>query len=263
MRSVLFRLPLRQCPRAQWTRGDLASRLCIQFNSTLKGSAQNSSLKATVNPARQILRPPRSTQIKPETEPKKAITKPQQVIIYHAGTGRIAFIGTMRITTILIFAVSCAVVAPAFYFSEDTPWFTAPAIVVGGSIPMLFVLFTSAPFVNHVYLAIPTIAQQTRQRTQAYLKNVPRNATLNIETMKLNFYPRRTEVSLEDLIPARSKVRPVSFMHTKPQPQPWWKGKSPIYFYAPEKSKHGARATLRYFPEVWEGVFAKIKANRP
>ncbi|KAK2809199.1 hypothetical protein FQN50_004035 [Emmonsiellopsis sp. PD_5] len=136
-------------------------------------------------------------------------------------------------------------------------------VVVGGSIPMLFVLFTTAPFVNHVYLAIPTIAQQTRQRTQAYLKNVPRDATLNIETMKLNFYPRRTEVSLQDLIPARSRVRPVSFAHTKPEPQPWWKGKSPIHFYAPEKSKHGSRATLKYFPEVWEGVFAKIKANQP
>ena len=38
----------------------------------------------------------------------------------------IAFIGMMRLATILLFVVSCTVVAPAFY-AADFPWYTAPA----------------------------------------------------------------------------------------------------------------------------------------
>lgn len=52
--------------------------------------------------------------------------RPKQVVIYHAGSGKVAFIGMMRLTTILIFVVSCTVVAPAFYAAEY-PDFVAPA----------------------------------------------------------------------------------------------------------------------------------------
>lgn len=55
-----------------------------------------------------------------------ARARPQQIVIYHAGSGKIAFIGMMRLSTILIFVVSCTVVAPAFY-AADYPWYIPPA----------------------------------------------------------------------------------------------------------------------------------------
>lgn len=186
----------------------------------------------------------------------------------------------MRITTLLIFSVSCLVVGPAFYYSGDFPWYITPAsksssyiriftwpmltdvVVIGGSIPMLFVLYTTAPFVNLIYLTLPYAARQTRQRTQFYLKDVPRNAILNIETMQLNFYFRKTQVALSDLTTGRSTFRPVNLINTNPTPQPWWKGNN-IYFYAPAKTRLSSKPTSKYFPEVWEGVFAKIKQNTP
>lgn len=54
------------------------------------------------------------------------IEPPHRILIYHGGTGKTVFIGMMRITTIFVFAVSCLVVAPAFFMS-DFPWYTAPA----------------------------------------------------------------------------------------------------------------------------------------
>ncbi|EER45189.1 conserved hypothetical protein [Histoplasma capsulatum var. duboisii H88] len=152
-------------------------------------------------------------------------SKLEKVLIYHAGTGKIAFI-----------------------------------VVIGGSIPMLFVLYTTAPFVNLIYLKLPHAARQTRQRTQFYLKDVPQNATLDIETMKLNFYFRSTQVALSDLVLGRSTFRPVNLINTKPGHQSWWKGNN-IYFYAPVKTRLNSKPTSKYFPEVWEGVFAKIKEN--
>lgn len=51
---------------------------------------------------------------------------PQAVVIYHAGTGRIVFVGMMRAITIFMFVGSCFVIAPAFWHS-DAPWYFAPA----------------------------------------------------------------------------------------------------------------------------------------
>jgi hypothetical protein len=56
----------------------------------------------------------------------KLIGPPERILIYHGGTGKVIFLGMLRITTIFLFGVSCLVVAPAF-FSDDYPWYIAPA----------------------------------------------------------------------------------------------------------------------------------------
>ncbi|OJD19916.1 hypothetical protein AJ78_00110 [Emergomyces pasteurianus Ep9510] len=258
MKRLLVRLPLRQCSRAQCGQKFLYSKLYKRFNSSVGEAASKPPLRSSTKSSGQILRPPARTVAGKFT--KNESTKLEEVLIYHAGTGKIAFIGMMRITTLLIFSVSCLVVAPAFYYSGDFHWYIAPAIAIGGSLPMLFVLYTTAPFVNLIYLTLPHAARQTRQRTQFYLKDVPRNAILNIETMKLNFYFRKTRVALSDLTPGRSTFRPINFINANPIPQPWWKGNN-IYFYAPVKTRLSLKPTSKYFPEVWEGVFEKIKQN--
>ncbi|EGD97234.1 hypothetical protein TESG_04646 [Trichophyton tonsurans CBS 112818] len=259
---------LRSCHRlsfrlGSWIRRDITIRVPIRQNATDALSSSPASLKrSTVSAQNGPLRAPlRYPQAKTQpVQNRAARLKPKQVVIYHAGTGKIAFIGLMRVTTILIFVVSCTVVAPAFYAAEF-PWYIAPAIVLGGAIPMLFVSFTAAPFVNQVYLSLPNFTQQSREHLRAYLNKIPRNATLNVETMKFNFYPKRTLVSISDLVPRTSMVRPVSFMNINPQPRPWWKGRDQVLFFAPEKSRP-ARSTPRFLPEIWEQVFTLIKSNR-
>lgn len=55
----------------------------------------------------------------------------------------------MRVTTILIFVVSCTVVAPAFYAAEF-PWYIAPAseytAFPKAIIPFLIVILNSRPW---------------------------------------------------------------------------------------------------------------------
>ncbi|KAM5472863.1 hypothetical protein MauCBS54593_002576 [Microsporum audouinii] len=274
------RFSFRLSPRIQW---DITTRIPIRRKTTealcsSPGSTKKLPSVAHSGPLRAPLRYPQS-KIQPgqgrgltpnpsvDFEGISKLTaylahrlKPKQIVIYHAGTGKIAFIGLMRVTTILVFVVSCAVVAPAFYAAEF-PWYIAPAIVVGGAIPMLFVSFTAAPFVNQVYLSLPTFTQQSREHLRAYLNKLPRNATLNVETMKFNFYPKRTLVSISDLVPRSSMLRPVSFMNINPQPRPWWKGKDQVLFFAPEKNRP-AKSTSNFLPEIWEQVFTQIKNNR-
>lgn len=78
--------------------------------------------------------------------------------------------------------------------------------------------------------------------------------------MKFNFFPRMTEVTLSDLVPAKEFFRPVSFRNTKPQLASIWQGGPKYVFYAPEKSRR-EKGTSRFFPEVWERIFVQIKKN--
>jgi hypothetical protein len=189
----------------------------------------------------------------------KLIGPPERILIYHGGTGKVIFLGMLRITTIFLFGVSCLVVAPAF-FSDDYPWYIAPAVVVGGALPMLFVAYTSAPFVNFVHLALPVFARRSREQTLQYAKSLPPTATLYINTMKFTTIPRQTEVRLGDLVRDKALLRPVSFRNTNPAPLPWWAGRTLRQFYTAEKSQPGKESST-FYPELWEHVYRQIQTS--
>jgi hypothetical protein len=136
-------------------------------------------------------------------------------------------------------------------------------VVTATALPLLFVAYTAGPFVFNVYLVLPETARISSEALKLYLANLPPTATLRIETQKFNLHLRRTEATVRDLVPAQSKTRPISFMYTKAKPAPWYDGFGDrTCFYAPEKSGRAQR-THRYFPEVWDQVFAQIKKNGP
>lgn len=136
----------------------------------------------------------------------------------------------------------------------------ASIVVAGGAVPMLFVSYTAAPFVNFVHLALPVFARRSRDQTLQYAKSLPPTATLYINTMKFTTIPRHTEVRVGDLIADKSLSRPVSFRNQNPASLPWWKGKTLRQFYAAEKSKPG-RASATFYPELWEHVYRQIQNN--
>ncbi|KAL3473440.1 hypothetical protein BJX99DRAFT_198518 [Aspergillus californicus] len=185
---------------------------------------------------------------------------PERILIYHGGTGPTMFLGMLRITTIFLFGVSCLVVAPAF-MSSDFPWYIGPAVIVGGALPMLFISYTAAPFVNFVHLALPISVRRSREQAIQYAKQLPPTATLYINTMKFTTIPRQTVVKLGDLVPDKAPVRPVTFRNIAPAPLPWWRGKPLRQFFTAEKSKPGRESTT-FYPELWEDVYKQIR-NRP
>jgi hypothetical protein len=151
-RILCQQLPYKSIPR--WVRRDLCSKLCIRSKSNCDGPTREVSLNRwnPSNTTKAILGSPmQPLQCRPrpvlangwnlqsfdlftlDTDRPFAVrTKPQHIVIYHAGTGKIAFIGMMRLTTILIFVVSCTVVAPAFYVA-DFPWYIAPGSEISTS----------------------------------------------------------------------------------------------------------------------------------
>lgn len=135
-------------------------------------------------------------------------------------------------------------------------------VVVGGALPLLFVGYTAAPFVNYIHLALPAFARKSREHALQYAKDLPSYATLYINTMKFSTIPRRIEVRLSDLVPDKSKLRPVSFRNINPIRLPWWQGRTQTQFFTKEKSSPG-RPTIGFYPELWETVYKRIQQNQP
>jgi len=127
---------------------------------------------------------------------------------------------------------------------------------------MLFVAYTSAPFVNFVHLALPVFARRSREQALQYAKNLPPTATLYINTMKFTTVPRHTEVRVGDLVADKAMLRPVSFRNQNPPPLPWWQGRTLKQFWAMEKSKPGKQSTT-FYPELWEYIYRQIQNNAP
>jgi hypothetical protein len=132
---------------------------------------------------------------------------------------------------------------------------------VGGALPLLFVGYTAAPFVNYIHLSLPVFARKSREQALQYARELPSNATLYINTMKFTTIPRRVEVKIADLVPDKSRLRPVSFRNQNPVWLPWWQGRTQTKFFTTEKSKPG-RSTMAFYPEVWEAVYKRIQNNR-
>ena len=51
---------------------------------------------------------------------------PETFLIYHAGVGRIVFIGLLKLTTIFLFSYACFIVAPTYYLAPEEPNWIVP-----------------------------------------------------------------------------------------------------------------------------------------
>ncbi|OQE87150.1 hypothetical protein PENNAL_c0020G01214 [Penicillium nalgiovense] len=175
---------------------------------------------------------------------------------------RAIFLGTLRITTVLLFGAACLIVAPACSVADDYPWYSTPAVIAAGALPMLFVSYTAAPYVNFIHLALPAFARKSREAAVQYAKDLPPTAVLYLTSMRFNTIPRQTAVRLGDLVPFKDALRPVTFQNLNPSPQRWWQGRAPTQFYTGTHSKPG-RQTSAFFPELWNGIYQQIQKGKP
>ncbi|KAF3030720.1 hypothetical protein E8E15_010736 [Penicillium rubens] len=145
--------------------------------------------------------------------------------------------------------------------ADDYPWYSTPAVIAAGALPMLFVSYTAAPYVNFIHLALPAFARKSREAAVQYAKDLPPTAVLYLTSMRFNTIPRQTAVRLGDLVPIKDALRPVTFQNLNPSPQRWWQGRAPTQFYTGTHSKPG-RQTSAFFPELWNVIYHQIQKGK-
>ncbi|KAL2755006.1 hypothetical protein ACRALDRAFT_2053850 [Sodiomyces alcalophilus JCM 7366] len=152
---------------------------------------------------------------------------PEQILIYHAGTTRIVFLAFWKITSIFVCAFFVLVAAPNYIRSEDKSYLQAAgrkltsfvliiiplvsllthsAVAACGMIPLVYIAYTTGPFVSFIYLRLPPSARTSRQHLERFIRSgLPPSTQLQVLTMGLAGRPRTALVSLADFKPVTER----------------------------------------------------------
>lgn len=194
------------------------------------------------------------------------------------------FIGCMKITTVLLFSVSCLVLAPAFYYTPGEPNWAAFAgkeismapenttnemsAIVGGAIPMLFVTYVTSPFVNYIHIKLPHVTIRTKDQLMRWAYKMPRNTEIDLTTMRFSGLPRVSRMTLADLRQSKGRfgVANLAKSSSSKKPlRPWWKGKVPKLFYVDNervKVRKAVEAPSSIGKKaIWELVLDRIEKS--
>ena len=120
---------------------------------------------------------------------------------------------------------------------------------------MVFVGYTSAPFVTYIHLRLPLFARQSRDMLLRYTKNLPRDAELDITTMNFVGKPRVARVKVIELHQVKERFGQANYARdTKAinEKRPWWMGKAVGQFGVHSNTKRIMGG------EVWNNIARAI-----
>ncbi|MCJ1405303.1 hypothetical protein MMC11_008530 [Xylographa trunciseda] len=187
---------------------------------------------------------------------------PERLLIYHGGIGRTVFLGCTKITTIFLFAFSSLIIAPTYYYLPSGPDWAAAAIVVGGAIPLLFVGYTTKPFVNYVHIRLPIFARQSQEHLLRWSKTIAPDTEIDMTTMRFFGLPRVSRMQVADLRETKRSTLSVANLARVPaqsdsaKKRPWWAGKEVMRFYIGHNERKGSESA------IWPSVLEAIRARK-
>ncbi|KAI1855657.1 hypothetical protein JX266_000522 [Neoarthrinium moseri] len=173
-------------------RRSLSRPLAPRFLShkTLSSSSRQNAI--------QLCRRLASNLTKTTAKETNAPVYPERLCIYHAGVTRITFLACVKLSTIFIFVFFTFVVTPKYYEKEGwSP--TTIRTALSGVVPLLFVAWTTSPFVMFMHVRLPPFARQSEQMLRQYLKKLPRDAELAVTTMSPIAKARASKLRVSEL----------------------------------------------------------------
>ncbi|KAI1496114.1 hypothetical protein F5X99DRAFT_86142 [Biscogniauxia marginata] len=148
------------------------------------------------------------TDITPRASEKAASQKfayPERLCIYHAGTTRITFLACLKVTTLFIFIYFGFVVTP-HYLAQEGPSLTAACTALAAIVPLMFVSWTTSPFVAFISIRLPRLARQSEDMLRRFVEKSAAEAELEITTINLMAKPRLSRVNTSDLMPVKRRL---------------------------------------------------------
>ena len=128
-------------------------------------------------------------------------------------------------------------------------------VVIGGAVPILVMMFTTAPFVTYIHLALPLWARASQARLMRYAQNLPSTATLDVTSLRW-IWPRVTRLHASELYIHQSQIGAMTIRRNVPrvvaESRQWWQWRPLTRFYVSGK---GGKTTE---PGVWEQVVGCI-----
>ncbi|OAQ58323.1 4-coumarate-CoA ligase 2 [Pochonia chlamydosporia 170] len=194
---------------------------------------------------------------------------PARLIIYHAGTPRITFLALLKLTTLILAAFFTLLVLPS-YIKAEKPLSDTAALTLCGIIPMLFIAYTTAPFVTHMYIHLPDAARTSPAVLRRFVAAMPAGTQLTLTTMSFIAKPRYSSMRAGDLRPATRGTRMglVNYVRDtagENASRKWYMYRAVGRFYIQEKGV-GAGERVRYQKKqkmvvdtwIWDAVKERI-----
>jgi hypothetical protein len=137
---------------------------------------------------------------------------------------------------------------------------TKNLVLAGGIIPLLFVWYTTIPFVCYVHIRLPVFARQSHEQLMRWSKSIPANTEVDLTTMRMYGKMRVTRNALYELQEKKRTVLDVSnlirILPANFEKRPWWKGKEMTRFYVSKEQQKGRQ------PGIWPRVLEAIRNSR-
>jgi hypothetical protein len=124
---------------------------------------------------------------------------------------------------------------------------------------MVFVAYTTGPFVNYIHLRLPVFARASRDMMLRYSQKLPKDAEVDITTMNFIGKPRVSRVKVCELYPTQQRFGLANYARNTRMSnanRPWWMGRTPTLF-----GVHGSRGKVRG-GEAWNNIARSIEKNQ-
>lgn len=101
---------------------------------------------------------------------------------------------------------------------------------------MVFVAYTTTPFVSYVHLRLPVFARQSREKLFRWARNIPPSTEIDLTTIRSFGRPRVSRMKLSDLRATSARLGVANLARRfqssgNETKRPWWMGKPQELFY--------------------------------
>ncbi|KAI1378822.1 hypothetical protein F4677DRAFT_380866 [Hypoxylon crocopeplum] len=246
-------LVLRVLRRTQWTplrRNAVHLRGVVPRGLSPKQNLRASGLRF------ETTAPKTSAQASPNP-PVSKFTFPEKLCIYHAGTGRVTFLACLKLSTLFIFVFFGFVVTPA-YFDKEGLSPTVLRTTLSAIVPLLFVTYTTSPFVSFIHMRLPPFARHSEDMLRRFVRTLPPTTELDVTTMSFIAKPRVSRVRVADLYPARRRTGIVNLARDTAADNAARKW----YMYRAVSDFNAQSNTVPRAPWVWDGIMDIIRKRQ-
>ncbi len=129
--------------------------------------------------------------------------------------------------------------------------------VVGGAIPMVYVMYFTAPFVSYVHVRLPIYARRSREQLLRWAESMSSTTEIDMTTMRLYGRPRVSRMPLGDLRTTKPSYGIANLIRAQTPSQveakrPWWTNRPLTEFYV------GNERGKSREPSVWQKALERI-----
>ncbi len=122
---------------------------------------------------------------------------------------------------------------------------------------MLYVMYSTAPFVSYVHIRLPIFARRSREQLLRWAESMSPTTEIDMTTMRSYGRPRVSRIPLRELQRTKASLGIANLTRVQSSSQaemkrPWWMNKPPKHFYVGNDRGKSREAS------VWQKALERI-----